>query len=366
MEAVKRHGVGALDQFIVALKLKLVRWFTLRRDGRLALYDRLASFIEDGLPIYTALSKIRDIYTERKDDRVLMLDRWLVTMRGGDIRLGQALRGWVPDQELALIAAGEESGDLARGLRQAMFMAESGGRIIGGILGAVAYPLFIFLSVVALLIWFSVSLIPTIAELLPYEKWPASTQGLRYMAAFINSYGWFALVALVGLVKLVSWSLPNWVGPVRERVFDRIPPWRLYKVYSGSIFLVSLSAMLTAGIPLDNALRQIKRFASRWTAHYLVRIQRGLREGKGNGEAFALPLFEDELMDDMRIHGSLSSFDKTIHDIGRRSIDRAVKQSGRISKVLFVFLLALSGGLVGYIYFSIYALSTSLSNSVGI
>ncbi len=65
------------------------------------------------------------------------------------------------------------------------------------------------------------------------------------------------------LTVIIIFTLPYWTGKIRSK-FDLIPPWSIYRSVIGCGFLLSLSSLITAGIPTPEAIRIISRNASPW------------------------------------------------------------------------------------------------------
>lgn len=340
------------------------RWW-LRRTGfsrpkRALYYRRLAAFIRDGVPLYDALERLRERYAHTGDPRMRILDLWLQELRRGR-PLADALSGWAPPEEVVLIGAAERGGRLAEGLEITAGMADSMGRIVNAITGAVTYPAVIFLALMGLVVFFAASLVPQLAESLPPEQWTGDAATVHLLSQVVTGYWAVLILSVVTPITLIAATLGTWTGTVRGWVDRWLPPWNLYRAYQSAAVLAALSAMTTAGIPVLDAVIAIRDQGSPWVRRHLSRAVRRLRAGLSPGQALTLPLFDRETADDIHVYGASGSFETMLAGIGDRVVDATVRQAGRIARVVNGILLLVGGLAIGWIYLSIYSLTQTVA-----
>jgi len=337
---------------LLALLIKLTQF---GRRARVLLYRRLAAFTRDGVPVADALKLLQQRYRASDDNREHMLSDWLGKMRAGQ-PFTHAMSGWAPPQELVMLLAGEAAGNLEKGLSQTAWLSENAGKIVGAVIGAVTYPITIFLGIGGLIAWFAVTIIPTFAEALPPDKWSGGPLALYTLSVYITGYWHIMLAFAVALVSAFVISLPRWTGWSRELV-DNYPPYAIYRLYQSAVFLVSLSTMVQAGIPINEALERIKYTAPAWLKVKLDLILRRISAGSAPGKAMMLPMFDKETLDDLFVYSSVSSFDEAIAAIGNRSIEDTIASVKRLATQMNAVLLMLSAGTLGWIYLSVFELT---------
>lgn len=332
------------------------------RARRALYYRRLAAFVKDGVPLFDALERLRERHQHNGDPRAKMLGVWIQDLRRGR-RLGEVLAGWSPPEEAVLITAAERGGQLAEGLEIAAGMADSMGRVVDAVRGAVTYPAVIFLALVGLVVFFSVSLVPQLADSLPPEQWTGDAAAVYVLSQAVTNGWWLFALALAALVVVVMTTLATWTGEVREWVDHRVPPWSLYRAYQSAAFLVALSAMTRAGVPVMDSVMSIRDQSSPWMRGYLARAIRSLRGGLSPGVALALPLFDPDTADDIHVYGASGAFESALAGIGARVVEHTVRLAGQIAKVVNALMLLAGGLTIGWIYLAIYGLTQTVGGA---
>ena len=140
--------------------------------------------------------------------------------------LSHAPRDVMPASELVMIDAIQGSGDgaLARGLYFVSETVEKTDRMLATMRKAVAYPVLLLIVFAGLLTGFSFFAVPILEELLPPEKWPLMGQVLYHIAFAVRHYGLYIVAAVLAVLGLFFYSLPNWSGPLCRK-FDRWMPY---------------------------------------------------------------------------------------------------------------------------------------------
>jgi len=152
-----------------AIMLKL----TWTASARKSFYDMLANFVGDGVPIYDAIEAIGKRWKSQKMAKALVTETLLADLRGKSgraMRFGEAMAKWAPSMEAMAIDAGEQSGDIAEGLRMANRLTSSTGKIKSTITGELFYPGFLVLILVGFLLAVKSRVLPVFEEILPKKS----------------------------------------------------------------------------------------------------------------------------------------------------------------------------------------------------
>jgi general secretion pathway protein F len=168
--------------------------------AQLALLTRqLATLIGAGLPIDEALGALSE-QAENERQRALTVSLRARVMEGAG--LAQAMAEFpdtFPEIFRATVAAGEQSGRLDDVLHKLADYAESRDALSQRILAALAYPLLLTLVAVAvvsgLLTWVVPQIVGVFQNL--HQTLPLATRVLIALSAFLRSWGWLILIALV-------------------------------------------------------------------------------------------------------------------------------------------------------------------------
>jgi type II secretory pathway component PulF len=291
-------SAGADEETLARLGGQLPRWqVTLARlmfggRERLDFYDIFATYLDRSVRQPEALAEIRAIEIEGRASFMvwsrplaIAIPCWLHRILDRGDRFGAVMADWLPHDEAMIFAALAESGLTGQGLRDLARLSArqtawktSLRRALLPLLGASA--LF-----VAGFWYLSTSLFPKLFGSLPQgvalEGAAASLQGASDVFAAFGPY----LLGGITLLPLgVSRLLPIWTGPVRKFA-DELPLFRLYKTWTGLGFLLSLSALLKAGISLREALEMLERRSPPYVAERLRAVL--ARDDAYLGEALA-------------------------------------------------------------------------------
>ncbi len=226
----------------------------------LAVWTRqLAGLVGSGLPIERALSALAD---ESEDQRVAELLAQLKAEVNAGSPFARAL-GSAPREfdevYRAVVAAGEQSGALGRVLEKLADDLEERQSLRAKLIGAMAYPGIVSLIALVIVIFLVTYVVPQIATVFTGSKraLPLLTVAMLALSDFVRQWGWLMLLALVGGLAGLSWSLRH---PAFRLRFDagvlRLPLLgRLARGYNAARFAGTLAMLAGAGVPILKALQ---------------------------------------------------------------------------------------------------------------
>jgi type II secretory pathway component PulF len=355
LEVVEKAEISKMAWFLAKMKFGLT--------NRISLYERMSAFLTAGIPVVDALDAIRARMEKRKDPRAKMFDQWLTVMASGS-RFSDAIKEWIPTSEYMLISSGEQGGRLIDGLNEATRLSMAAAKIKKAIIAGAALPALLFFMLGGMVAGFDIYMAPVFKNLLPVNQWPENAQTLYGISHFITSYWLVILVGVGCLSAAISYTINGWVGRARE-VFDRLPPWSVYKNYQASSFLIGLASMLKAGVALNDALKMMLKNGSPWLKVHINQMLATLKGGGSNsGDALDTGLFDEETAGDISDYARLSSFENAIHTIGERMVVLGVERTNQkmdVAKNLMLFLVA---GTVFWIYFTSYSLQSTIAEKM--
>lgn len=328
---------------------------------RASLYRKIASFARQGVPIYTAIERFVDEYSKKRGDpRVLIMQEWLLRMRDGNT-FGQALQGYAPEAELMLIQAGEAQGDLSRGIEKAIFVTESVARIRSAVISGLAYPVTVFALLIVMIYLFAIKVVPQLTQILPPEKWPEGPPQILYgMSVLVRDYGLWITFALVFGVVLSIKTLGVFRGPLRK-AFDYFPPWSIYKTLQSSVFLITVSSLMSAGISINAALLRIREIVPPYVADYIGLMIDRLAMGESNGSSVDVGFLPYDTAVDIRILGQTADFQSLLQMLGEETVENDVQRITAATRVLSIAILLLTGVYIGFTYYAFYVLTSEMS-----
>lgn len=350
------------------LELKFAK-FQFGAKKRNRVYRKLNRFLNNGVPMTRALdilwSHASGDGRKPKEGLAVIIDHWRRQVAEGR-KLGQAIKGWVPESDRLVIEGGEEAGNLTVAIEKAMAINESAGKIKMTLVKGLTYPIILFGAAIGLLVLIVRQVVPAFDSVLPKEQWEGIGAQMAFVGSLIDNYLYFGLATIAGLIAASVWSLPRWTGPWRAK-FDKFPPWSLYRLVLGSGFMLTVSGMIKAGIPLPTVLTMLGRDANPWYKERIGTTLRWVKEGFNLGEALHKTghNFPDkESVMDLRAYAGLNKFDEALEKLGtewlEESVERIEVQTGLLRNIAFMAL----GLTVIWIYAGILSLQQQIATAI--
>ena len=329
--------------------VKRVLFFGNRQRGRAL--RKLATYMTNNMQQGDALSQMIFYASDkrkRKPYPAVVYQRWYgATAAGG--RLGDAMEGYVPEVERQIIVAAERFGNLGQGILDALEMRDNMRQIRNAILGAVTYPAVLVMMFTAFFVFLSSSIFPGFRDVLPEEQWPSSASSLEGLCAFVYGNIYLIYGGMAVAVAWFWWSLPRWKGSLRMKL-DRYFPYAMYRIVYGTVFLLSLSGYIKAGMNPPVIINTMMKTAKPWYAERLYDIGLRIREGRNIGDALAALPYQfptREIVEDLRVYAKHKSFEEVLEDQGRQVLADSI---GQIKSASVIFRNAAVAGLFSVMF----------------
>ena len=248
VQAAKAGSAGAL--------------FTRRVLGAqaLAVWTRqLAGLVGSGLPLERALASLSS-EAESEAERNLVADLRAEVNSGSTF--GRALAQHPREFSaiyVAVVGAGEQSGNLALVLEHLAQDLEDQQVLNAKLLGAALYPAIVSLVALAIVLFLVTYVVPQVASVFAGSKraLPFLTVLMLGLSDVVRSYGWLMLGLLVLGIGAARWALR---APELRYRFDAA--WlglpiigRLSRSYNAARFASTLAMLAAAGVPILKALQ---------------------------------------------------------------------------------------------------------------
>jgi len=226
----------------------------------LAVWTRqMAGLVGAGLPLERALTALAD---ESENPRQRELIAHLRSEVNAGAPFARALAG-VPREfdevYCAVVAAGEQSGALGRVLERLADDLEERQALRAKLLGAMLYPAIVSLIAIVIVTFLVTYVVPQVASVFTSSKraLPGLTVAMMAISAFVRSYGWLLLGALVA--GGVGFVLLRRNAAFRERsdaALLTLPlAGKLARGYNAARFSGTLAMLAGAGVPILKALQ---------------------------------------------------------------------------------------------------------------
>ena len=226
----------------------------------LAIFTRqLSGLVSAGLPIERALTVLAE---EAEDKRQQAVIAGLRAEVNSGASLAKALSHHpreFADTYRAVIAAGEQGGDLARVLESLASDLEEALALRAKLVAAALYPAIVSLVAIAIVVFLLGYVVPQVAEVFTGTKraLPMLTVIMLALSAAVRSWGLWALLALAGMALLLNQALKNEAFRLSfDAAWLKLPlVGRLSRGYNAARFCATLAMLAAAGVPILRALQ---------------------------------------------------------------------------------------------------------------
>ena len=230
------------------------------RATALSIWTRqLAGLVSSGLTLERALASLSD-EAEKAPERELVATLRAEVNGGAPFAkaLAQHPREF-SDIFVAVIGAGEQSGNLGLVLERLADDLEEQHALKAKLIGAALYPAIVSLVALVIVLFLVTYVVPQVANVFAGSKraLPLLTVIMINTSAFLRSYGWLLLLALVAGVFGMRLALAN--APFRAK-FDAA--WlnlpilgKMSRSYNSARFASTLAMLASAGVPILKALQ---------------------------------------------------------------------------------------------------------------
>ncbi|UBT78149.1 type II secretion system F family protein [Pseudomonas amygdali] len=357
------------------------------KNERVQFYESLMGVLEDGIPIEEALETVAKAFSNDGKELhpvSIVCGQVAMLVRGGK-SLAEACRSHLPYDEASLVDTGEKTGNLVEAFHDCVRLIEARQRIARLVISVVALPSITWTLMGALLYVIATWMVPSMAQRQNPETWTGIPGVLYGLSNLVTNYGLLIVTVMLTLIIASFVTLPYFCGlqvkpnsPVwktqlslflqtaRLRL-ESIPPWSIYKVLHGSIFLLNMSVMLRAGVGQLSALNILSRSASPWLRERIDAIHYGVSSGKDFGTA--LKLAGHQFPDEMAIHflqvlATRQGFAKSMERFANRWLEQMLKRVEAISKSLTALSAVFMGLLMIFVMVGIFQLAVGLMDSI--
>lgn len=352
------------------MSISLLQRLFITASVRREWYEVLAS-MTDGVArmnISTVLKEMQHEFKNTSHPMAPVVQQVITRMTGGrgsvaieSLRLGDSLKGLVPDNEAMMVKAGEERGELSRGLRQASFYVGSSDELVSLLRTSVATFAMYALGIVAMNLFFSFNLLPQMEKSSPRYRWPSFAQSYGWVADHMIIVSIIALLLCVGMWFLGRYLIINWRGKGRDFADQYIWPFTTARLMNASALLMGLSGFVKTGAPFSEAIAHVSHGAAPYMRSKYQLIKRGLKDGKPDYEALlSAKLVPAEREWIIRSYGKTADFGSALEQVSKDFMKYAVRRTAVMSKGLNVAFLIVVAANIGWVGSTVAAIVKSV------
>ena len=353
------------------LELLYAKWvFRTSTEKRMALCRKLASLLRNDFTLINALERLEAIEskngTKPREPFAIVMRQWQYGLERG-MTFSEVTRGWVPPDETLLVSSGNLS-DLTVALENVGRVVEGTGRIRRAMTSAIAYPLFLLALTFGIIIMVGIYLVPPLADVAGNTiVWRGMARSLVVLSEISINYWYVFFIVFALVISLVWLSLANWSGKLRV-LFDKLPPWNVYKIQVSVSWLMSLAAIVKAGGTIPDALRLLADNANRYLRSILDNTLHYIANGDNLGVALTntgrnFP--DDEIIGDLIIYADMNGFDENLNKIANDYLEESVRKMERVSNILNSIGILIVSAIIAWVVLGTFQMQDQITAALG-
>ncbi len=333
--------------------------------------QQLASMLEAGLPLVSALEALQD----QTEDPVFQI---IIRDVRNDVSSGTAFSDSVrkfprafPNLFVSMVEAGEASGGLSQILGKVALYFEETVKLTRKVKGAMTYPVAVISLAVILVNVLLVFVIPVFADMFSGfgAELPKPTQMLIDLSDFLKAYIIYIIVAMVILWKLLLKFCATPKGRVaKDQFFFKLPVvGNLLQKIAISRFCRTYAILLRSGVPILRALEITSNASgSTYIESACREISRAISQGGQLSDCLALNPYFPPMVKHMakagEQTGNVDGMMDKISDFYDAEIETIVEALTSLMEPLLICVLGVViGGIVMAMFLPIFQLSSVIS-----
>jgi type II secretory pathway component PulF len=342
---------------------------SLSNKTRLKLYRKIASLMKNRFSLMDALDMLHDGASNGGknpgEPLAIAIASWGRALNNGKA-FSDALKGWAPDRERLMLSVGDVS-DLEGALLNLIKVSEGSTKMIRPIVGAIAYPSFLMMMAILIIYAIGVYMVPPMIEAAPNVVWRGLARNLVDLSAWIKNNWFVAFSSLPAIMAVIYFTISIWTGKIRA-VFDNIPPWSLYKIFTGISWLLALSALVKGGTPVSTAMRALRRDATRYLRERIDKAMVYINNGDNLGQALSktgLGFPDKEVINDLKIYSELDNFEEALDNLANEWLEESVYMIEERASILNMVALLAIGGVIAWAVMGTFDMQDQITSGMG-
>jgi type II secretory pathway component PulF len=367
-ETAKVTGIGGADEFIQRMSAKKPSL-----DERVAVFSGLARCLDRNISTIKSLELQTGRVTSPRYRGILAELAYQISV--GE-KLSDAMMAFpdaFPNDVLALIRAGEESGRLSAVCNQISNSQRKTVRILKKLKTGMIYPCIVLVLAVAVTIAMSFTLVPAIAKLYGsmHANLPFATIAMMAFSNVLIHQPYLAIVPFIGLGLLFK----NWgkiyARPPVQKFIIRLPTVGvIIRKSASTVSFRALAMLLQANVRISTALEITAASSSHiYYREFFTRVRDHVIDGMDLPESF---LMESHWLGPdgrtisavMQIASETGSANEMLDEIATDYEDELDTIANQIDKILEPVTMVIMGVMVGFLVYAIYGPIFGLSKVV--
>lgn len=247
-------------------------------SGKEKLYKKIGALLKNNWQVLDVFEYLKKKHEDKKDVMMHINPEYHFLKHAYEVISGagslpDAFEGWVTPTELVIIKTGEETGAYDEAFDRCISLELEVKNIVWTVRKSLFMPVMACIILVGMLVGAKTSLMPILLDLVPMHKWTEMSKSFYDLATAVGGNPEQTFSILIGIAFFIKWSTPNLIMKFTPSVRDTLDrffmPYSIYKSMQISIFLKSLSSLLTAGIRFRDALDLIHKTSNKYMKRHV-------------------------------------------------------------------------------------------------
>ena len=328
---------------------------TIKAKDRIMFTERLALLLETGVPLHSALALLEE-QTDNLSLRLALGSVLKMVLEGTPFSAALLHHTEVfPISYCNLVAASEKGGFMHEVLGQLVDVDEKQQRLADTIRGALAYPVFLAVFSLAVVIFVLVVVFPKFTDMFAkiHDSLPATTKILM-MASDLLLNHWVAIVTtlLSCITGFVLWIKSPQGAAITDYLKITLPGIRTFFIESYMVgFMRIMSISIANNVPVLDALMACRSSVSnREFRKFLSKVESLLREGKDLSYGFQIAPFIPKMVKQMiatgDATGNLALSMRRIAEFYERTLTQRVATASKMAEPIMLMVMGTVVGLI--------------------
>ncbi|MCL1785919.1 MAG: type II secretion system F family protein [Alphaproteobacteria bacterium] len=356
----------------MAGKLDIIysKWtFRTSQAKRMDVYRKLSSMLRNDFTLMDALDRIWQVESkngQKKDEPFAIALAAIQSNLERGLSFPDSVRGWAPASEALMLSVGDVS-KLSIALDNVVRVGEGAARINSAMRDAVTYPLFLLALTFVIIIAVGIYLVPPLLDAAGGDiVWRGAAAQLIWVSEFSNRF-WPLVVGGAIVLFLAIWrSLGTWSGSMRY-MFDRLPPWSMYKISISVGWMTTLAAMVASGSSIPVAIKALADNSNKYLRDILEKTNRFITNGDNLGRALSntgAGFPNDEIIGDLAIYADMTGFDQNLSKIANDYLDDSVRRMEKVSSFMNSAGIILVSLIIAWVVFGTFEMQDQITSAL--
>ena len=150
-------------------------------------------------------------------------------------------------------------------------------------------------------------------------------------------------------------------------LFDKLPPWNVYKIQMSVGWLMSLSAMVAAGITIPDAMRMLADSSNKYLRNILEDTLHYIANGANLGNALnntGRDFPSTEIIGDLAIYADMTGFDENLSRVANDYLEESVRKMESVSNVLNSAGILLVSAIIAWVVLGTFQMQDQITSAL--